>query len=112
MIHAEFIRCGQWYAGFSVTGHAGFAGYGEDVVCAGVSSAVQMAANGITEILKAPAQVICEANLISVKTGMDACEKCDAFYRALHLQLTQIGKGYPDTVAITEVNVSNRPDDD
>lgn len=112
MIHAEFIRHGQRYVGFSVTGHAGFAGYGEDVVCAGVSSAVQMAANGITEVLKIPAQVICEENLISVRTAADACEKCDAFYRALHLQLTLIGNGYPDTVAIAEANLTNVPDED
>ena len=35
--------------GFRVTGHAGYAESGSDIVCAGVTTAVQLVANGITE---------------------------------------------------------------
>ena len=39
------------FVGFSVSGHAMFDEAGRDIVCAAVSSAVQLTVNGITEIL-------------------------------------------------------------
>ena len=57
MIHADFVKTGDLLTGFCLTGHAGYDDYGHDIVCASVTSAVQMAANGITEVLKLGAQV-------------------------------------------------------
>ncbi len=37
MIHANIIRNGKVIEGFDITGHAGFAETGEDIVCAAVS---------------------------------------------------------------------------
>ena len=53
--------------GFSVSGHAGYADAGEDIVCAAVSSAVQLTANGITEILGLSASVEAEGDTVSLR---------------------------------------------
>ncbi|SHI31616.1 ribosomal-processing cysteine protease Prp [Parasporobacterium paucivorans] len=37
MIKAVFFKSKEDYKGFTVTGHAGFAEYGKDVICASVS---------------------------------------------------------------------------
>ena len=57
MIRVEFTKSGELLTSFSVSGHAGYDDYGHDIVCASVTSAVQLTANGITEILGLPAKV-------------------------------------------------------
>ena len=90
MITVSFLKSGSAYLGFSVSGHAGYAPYGEDIVCAGVSSAVQLTVNAITEILQIPAKVTAENDTVSLhiadRTSADAAQP---FLKALlfHLQL-------------------------
>lgn len=43
--------------GFDVKGHAGYDVYGKDTVCAAVSSAMQMTANTLTDIIRVDADV-------------------------------------------------------
>ena len=57
MIRAEFFYKKGEPRRFVVSGHAGYAENGKDIVCASVSSAVQMAINGITEIVKTNCEV-------------------------------------------------------
>lgn len=90
--------------GFTMSGHAGYAQQGEDIVCAAVSSAAYMAANTITEVLSSPAQAeVCEAcfrfSLLS------ACDSAAAILEGLRLHLTELQKQYPAylTIDITEV---------
>ncbi len=45
MIRAEFFQSGSVHTGFRISGHAGYAGAGKDIVCAAVSSAVQLTVN-------------------------------------------------------------------
>lgn len=53
MICADFFRNEHdRLVGFRITGHAGYADYGEDVCCASVSSAVMLTANTVTEAFK------------------------------------------------------------
>ena len=69
MIRVEFTKSGELLTSFSVSGHAGYDDYGHDIVCAPVTSAVQLTANGITEVLKLPAKVDVEENLIRASTS-------------------------------------------
>ena len=57
MIKANFLRSEGFYTAFSIEGHAGYADFGEDIVCAGVTSAVMTVLNGITEVAKLNASV-------------------------------------------------------
>ncbi len=49
MIRAEFYEKQGLLTGFRFSGHSGYAEAGEDVVCAAVSSAVQLTANILGE---------------------------------------------------------------
>lgn len=67
MIKAEFWSDGGQLIGFRVHGHAGYDDYGFDIVCASVSSAVELVCNTITETFNHKAEVVVEDNLISLK---------------------------------------------
>ena len=57
MISIDFFAAQGALTGFSAHGHADTAPYGEDIVCAAVSSACLLTANTITEVLHLPAAV-------------------------------------------------------
>ena len=52
MIHANIIRNGKGIEGFDITGHAGFAEAGEDIVCAAVSVLAINTINTLEKLLK------------------------------------------------------------
>ena len=94
----EHLTC----QGFRVKGHANHSDYGSDVVCAGVSSAVQMCCNGITEILKAKVKIDKVDGEISLQVeGKD--ESVQVLLKSLRLQLLLISKEYGDYVKIKAV---------
>lgn len=57
MITAVFSSSGGQWRAFAVHGHAGFAESGHDIVCAAVTSSVELAVNTMTDVLHAPAKV-------------------------------------------------------
>jgi uncharacterized protein YsxB (DUF464 family) len=103
MIRVEFTGTGSAVTGVSLTGHADYADAGEDIVCAAVTSAVQMAANGITEILKIPMPITLEENLLAFTLPQNADTTARAFLLALRLHLKILSRQYENTIAITEV---------
>jgi uncharacterized protein YsxB (DUF464 family) len=103
MIKVEFTGAGDTLSGVKLTGHAGYADAGEDIVCAAVTSAVQMAANGITEILKIPMPITVEENLLKFTLPKEADATARAFLLALRLHLEILSQQYENTIAITEV---------
>lgn len=70
--------------GFRITGHAGYADYGEDVCCASVSSAVMLTANTVTEAFKIKADVAVEENEIILRLEMTAQRMGTSYFRASH----------------------------
>lgn len=102
MIQANFVVSDGKTVGFSVGGHALFDVYGKDIVCAAVSSAVQMTVNGITEILHQRADVQVVENQISLilqppYANHAALSMIEAF--RLHIQL--LSEDYLETIEIT-----------
>jgi len=57
MISVKFLKRRGLYVAFKVSGHADYADAGEDVVCAAVSSAVQLVCNAATDIFKIPSEI-------------------------------------------------------
>lgn len=100
MISVRFFQNSGKLTGVTVSGHAGYAEYGQDIVCASVTSAVQLTANGITEILKAPCNVRMDKNRISIELGRDAGQDAEAFLQALSLHLSVLAEDYPNTISI------------
>ena len=62
MIFAEFFIKNSAYVGFKFKGHAGYDDFGNDIVCASVSSAVQLTANTITEFFGIDAALMIDSS--------------------------------------------------
>ena len=107
MIRVEFTKSGELLTSFSVSGHAGYDDYGHDIVCASVSSAVQLTANGITAVLKLPAKVDVEENLIRVTLPSRQREKGQPFLQALLLHLRLLAQDYEGTIQVNLSEVYN-----
>ena len=105
MIHADFVKTGDLLTGFCLTGHAGYDDYG--IVCASVTSAVQMAANGITEVLKLGAQVDVGENEIKMTLDRADAKKGQAFLQALLLHLNLLSEDYEGTIQVNLSEVYN-----
>ena len=101
MIRAEFFSQAGRLTGFTVSGHAGYADAGEDIVCAAVSSAVQLTANGITEVLGMKARVTAKGDTVSLKMDSLPSEDGEAFLKALRLHLEVLAEDYPKNVKLT-----------
>lgn len=105
MIRAEFFYKKGEPVKFVISGHAGYAESGKDIVCASVSSAVQMAINGITEVVK----INCEVNVYedTIECILPPSSRPAAwhFVSALRLQLHNLSEDFPKTInlIITEV---------
>jgi hypothetical protein len=70
MIAAEFYRTSDnKLVGFSISGHAEYAEYGQDIACASVSSAVMLAINTMTDVfhINAKTQVLENDILLKLK---------------------------------------------
>lgn len=105
MIQVEFQRCHGIYRSFCVSGHAEYERHGLDIVCAGVSSAVQLTVNGICEVAGHDAVVSVLENLIALKLSDLQDQTAQAFMRALLLHLSCISTDYPGTIQVTDLEV-------
>ena len=104
MIRAQFMRQTGSLCGLSLSGHAGYADKGEDIVCAAVTSAVQLTANGITEVLGLSVPVTVAENSLAFSIPPDS-HTAVLFMEALLLHLNVLADMYTDCIEIiiTEV---------
>ena len=86
----------------SISGHAKFAAHGEDIVCAAVTSAFQLCANGITEILHVDAQVNIGSDNAGILLPENSNLAAESFLSALKLHLTILQEQYPENIEIME----------
>lgn len=105
MILAEFFRAGSRLDGFSVQGHAGYADAGQDIVCASVSSAVQLACNLITEQFQTEAAVSAKSGVVSLRLKQQKNADWDAAVQRVlegfHIHLACLAEDFPGTIRIT-----------
>ena len=94
------------FVGFSVSGHAMFDEAGRDIVCAAVSSAVQLTINGITEILhQTPTVQVTENNIQLIFDSKEVDQQAQDFLQALALHINLLSEDYPGTILITKSEV-------
>ena len=105
MITADFYLKNERFIGFSVRGHAGFAESGRDIVCAAVSSAVELTANGITEILHMDAAVDVFENEVKLLLPDTQNQTAVQFLQALRLQMELIGEEYSGRLRLLDMEV-------
>ena len=103
MICVTFREQNGVLCGFTVQGHAGAAAYGQDIVCAAVSSAAYMAANTLTDICSCGAAAQVQDGFMQV-TVQDSGQAA-TILAGLRLHLEQLRLQYPHRIAIeiTEV---------
>ncbi len=106
MINAKYEVEGNTHT-LMVLGHANYADYGKDIVCAGVSSLVQALIGYI-------ANNDCKTDFVSVdESGGEVCISCDggdeiaAVFNMTAIGLEQIAYSYPDHVQIDIIGVAD-----
>ncbi len=106
MISAIFFKKEKEYKGFKVSGHAGYATKGPDIVCAAVSSAVQLTINGITEVLMIPGEIKVDQKDAMVSLRL-ACKSSEAqlFLKALYLHIEDLAGRYKGYIELKELEV-------
>ena len=104
MIRVRFTTAEGSLSGFTVSGHAGAGEFGQDIVCAAVSSAAYMTANTITEILNLPADIAVEEGYMSLRvTGTLA--PCQAVLAGFRLHIQALQQEYPKRIQLMNTEV-------
>ncbi|MDD3692604.1 MAG: ribosomal-processing cysteine protease Prp [Oscillospiraceae bacterium] len=107
MTKVRFFKNNNVLTGFEIKGHAGAGCAGNDIVCAAISSAAQMTANTITEIIGVPAQVKQQEGLLLVSLSAENAKKCRHVIEGLKLHLTELQRQYPHNITIIDGGVLN-----
>ena len=103
MVTVKFYPGERGFIRVNVSGHAGYAPGGEDIVCAAVTSAVMLTANAITEILSEAADIGVLENEVDIRLPAKPSASALIFVQALHLHLTLLQQQHPKHITITEV---------
>jgi len=103
MITARFKPSPQGFSAVVISGHSGYADEGHDIVCAAVSSAFQLCANGITEVLGEDALVIVNENQTSIALPQGTQAAAVSFLSALQLHLSLLQEQYPKNIKLTNM---------
>ena len=107
MIKIEIQRQKNKIIYFEIKGHANFSEYGEDVICAAVSSVGQMTVNGLIETLKLKKKLkfVEEDGYISCdlkNSGLtdDEIEKSEILIQSMYSYLKAVEESYGKYVEI------------
>jgi len=109
MTSVVFKKHADEVVGVTISGHSGYADAGEDIVCAAITSAIELCECAITDVIGAKVQVLVNEDLaeirISLPKHMDD-EKRRAsvtMLTALKLHLMSIEEEYPQCIKVSEV---------
>ena len=107
MINVIVIKEKQTIKTIEATGHSGYAESGSDIVCSAVSVLMQNLANGLTEVVKASADVKVDEDIphLSVSLTEQSEEKCkyaQMLMQTTILSLKELANGYGKFIKIKE----------
>lgn len=100
MTRVSFSGRGDCLTAVTLSGHSMSAEYGNDIVCAAISSAVYMAANTITEILEVNADITVKDGYFRLVLPAQEAPVCGAVMRGLRLHLSELARQYPDHITM------------
>ena len=94
-------------AGFSVSGHSGYAEAGQDIVCAAVSAVVGMAESTINDVCGAKAKVRVKEEdariTLTLPASCDEEESVQAVLSGMMVTLIGLREEYEDYIEVLEV---------
>ena len=110
MINIKIQRQKDKIIYFEIEGHADFSEYGEDVICAAVSSAGQITVNGLIETLELKKKlkfteedgyIVCDLK----NSGLtdEELEKSDILVESMYSYLKDVAKSYSNFVKLKEI---------
>ena len=104
MICVVFYKKQEKFTGFEISGHAGFAKKGVDIVCAAVSSAVQLTVNALTDVLGLDCILRIEEKnaLVSIALQEESAE-AQYFFQAFLIHLQDLKDRYRGKIDITNM---------
>lgn len=107
MIKAQFLQKDGQMIGFKVSGHALLADAGQDVACASVTSALQMAANTITEIIGTKAEIKTGEAVVSLelKDSGEKARTAALVLDGLRLHYKLLAEEFPENIRVEELEV-------
>ena len=85
--------------GITVTGHAGYAPHGQDIVCAGVSTLIQTLLKSIEALAEDKVQYSISPGRVDIKYG-NLSEKSRSLADSFFVGISMVAGEYPDYVRI------------
>ncbi len=101
MIKAIFLKNNGFIKGFLIEGHSDYAEEGSDVICASVSSAAYMAANTLTEIVGAKADITVDDGYLDL-TVKEENDKTEIILQGLELHISTLAQDYDEFILCEE----------
>ena len=101
MIKATFYKNKDFTSGFLIEGHSGYAEEGSDVICASISSAAYMAANTLTEIVGAEADITVDDGYLEL-TLRNPDGKTEIILQGLELHISTLAQDYDEFILCKE----------
>ena len=108
MTTVSFIRHGDRPAGFSISGHSGYAESGADIVCASLSAAAMLTECQLNDVLRLGAATEVDEATATIRvelprgSGDEVYSKAAPALLAFRRFITQLGDDYKDNISITE----------
>lgn len=105
MTKVTFYRAQDSYTAVDLIGHAGFAEEGEDIVCAAISSSVQLIHALLFNVQRIEVDTLIEENGAHIRLTLpenQMTEGQDAL-KALYLHLSELEQNYSEFIHVTEV---------
>ena len=102
MIQITFFRkLDGLFCGFRVFGHAGFAGYGKDIVCAAISSAVYLVVNTVVDVMHIkPRDLFFSDDGVVFLLNDSDTDVCNFLLKGLFMHFVAISKDYPKNLLV------------
>ncbi len=107
MIEVGFQRKGKRLEGFMVTGHAGYADHGQDIVCAAVSALAQTAVIALKRLTEAKVDVCVQEGSLQCHLGEGAEYGTRAWIilESMRLGVQEIARHYSEYIRIDDQEV-------
>ena len=100
MTTAKFLFSDDVIVSFELSGHSDAGEEGTDIVCSAISSAVYMAANTITEILKLNPETVVRDGYLKVQMNIEDARKSKVITDGLYLHLSELQNQYPNNLKL------------
>ncbi len=105
MTKVTFYRAQDGYTAVDLIGHAGYAEEGEDIVCAAISSSVQLIHVLLFDVQKIAVDTLIEDEGAHIRLTLpqDQVTEGQNAFRAFHLHLSELEENYSEFIHVTEV---------